>query len=391
MNTPCCAVCGEPMKRNGRTSSGRIRWRCRNAGCGSSRTQSRDNSARDLRCGLDWLFSKQSQAGHRLPARTLRRRCELMRSLWPPVPLVDEVHHVVHVDGIHLHRDAVVLIAVAGGHVIGWHVAKSEKAAAWQCLMARIAPPDVLVCDGGGGVLKAAKAMWPDTRIQRCLFHVQANILEPAGRRPRLEAGGRLRRVALSLPRVGDAGGAAEWLVSYNRWEQDFASFLDEKSEYADGSVNDMHQRLVKARRMIRRRIREGQLFTFLDEGLASVGPVPSTNNLVESWNARLRDMLRRHRGLRCLCSISCCGFSHDDFSGLGRACRPRNGLNWMVLVSPPERTGKDYDQHAPSTVYPSFAAERGIRRVDRAENTCRRSRRCVSTSRRRICRPCRR
>ena len=94
---------------------------------------------------------------------------------------------------------------------------------------------------------------------------------------------------------------------------------------------------------------------------------------------------------LSCLCSISCCGFSHDDFSGLGRACRPRNGLNWMVLVSPPERTGKDYDQHAPSTVYPSFAAERGIRRVDRAENTCRRSRRCVSTSRMRICRPCRR
>ena len=78
--------------------------------------------------------------------------------------------------------------------------------------------------------------------------------------------------------------------------------------------------------------------------------------------------------GHGCLCSISCCGFSHDDFSGLGRACRPRNGLNWMVLVSPPERTGKDYDQHAPSTVYPSFAAERGIRRVDRAENTCQRA-----------------
>lgn len=79
-------------------------------------------------------------------------------------------------------------------------------------------------------------------------------------------------------------------------------------------------------------------------------------------------------RDAECLCSISCCGFSHDDFSGLGRACRPRNGLNWMVLVSPPERTGKDYDQHAPSTVYPSFAAERGIRRVDRAENTCQRA-----------------
>ena len=96
-----------------------------------------------------------------------------------------------------------------------------------------------------------------------------------------------------------------------------------------------------------------------------------------ESYGQLSRLLLERCDGLArdsCLCSISCCGFSHDDFSGLGRACRPRNGLNWMVLVSPPERTGKDYDQHAPSTVYPSFAAERGIRRVDRAENTCQRA-----------------
>ena len=260
---------------------------------------------------------------------------------------------MVHVDGIHLHRDAVVLIAVAGGHVIGWHVAKSEKAAAWQCLMARIAPPDVLVCDGGGGVLKAAKATWPDTRIQRCLFHVQANILELTGRRPRLEAGRQLRRVALSLPRVGDAGGAAEWLVSYNRWEQDFASFLDEKSEYADGSVNDMHQRLVKARRMIRRRIREGQLFTFLDEGLASVGPVPSTNNLIESWNARLRDMLRRHRGLRLVRRLKAiCWWCHQH------TAHPETDAWLAANAMPDERLERLYRQaweRSPQGQYETF------------------------------------
>ena len=260
---------------------------------------------------------------------------------------------VVHLDGIHLHRDAVVLIAVAGGHVIGWHVAKSEKAAAWQCLMARIAPPDVLVCDGGGGVLKAAKATWPDTRIQRCLFHVQANILELTGRRPRLEAGRQLRRVALSLPRVGDAGGAAEWLVSYNRWEQDFASFLDEKSEYADGSVNDMHQRLVKARRMIRRRIREGQLFTFLDEGLASVGPVPSTNNLIESWNARLRDMLRRHRGLRLVRRLKAiCWWCHQH------TAHPETDAWLAANAMPDERLERLYRQaweRSPQGQYETF------------------------------------
>ncbi|PLS23737.1 transposase, partial [Bifidobacterium imperatoris] len=85
------------MKRNGTTSAGRTRWRCKDPGCGSSTSRVYDVKARGLRCGLDWLFSKRSQAEHRLPARTLRRRCELMWSLWPPVPLVDEVHHVVHV------------------------------------------------------------------------------------------------------------------------------------------------------------------------------------------------------------------------------------------------------------------------------------------------------
>ena len=80
---------------------------------------------------------------------------------------------------------------------------------------------------------------------------MQANILELTGRRPRLEAGRRLRAIAAALARVKDRDSATAWLVSYSRWEQDFASFLDEKSEYADGSVNGMHQRLVKARRMI--------------------------------------------------------------------------------------------------------------------------------------------
>ena len=115
-------------------------------------------------------------------------------------------------------------------------------------------------------------------------------------------------------------------------------------------------------------------------EGRKALLPLPSKRFDVVTWKRMRADkhgvvtLDGRHRCSTCLCSISCCGFSHDDFSGLGRACRPRNGLNWMVLVSPPERTGKDYDQHAPSTVYPSFAAERGIRRVDRAENTCQRA-----------------
>jgi len=46
--------------------------------------------------------------------------------------------------------------------------------------------------------------------------------------------------------------------------------------------------------------VKEGTLFTYLDEDLiAEIGKIPSTNNQIEGGiNARLRDLLRNHRGL---------------------------------------------------------------------------------------------
>lgn len=271
------------MKRNGTTSAGTTRWRYGSSQCGASRTLKHRRDGRDLILFLDWLFSKRTQDETGVKPRTFRHRTRWCWDLWPPAPLVDEMHHVVHLDGIHLHRDAVVLIAVAHGHVIGWHVARRETSAGWMNLMARIAPPDAVVCDGGGGLLKALRIAWPDTRVQRCLFHICMNITELTGLRPRLEAGRRLRKLAIGLSRVKTQQDAAAWLIAYNRWEQDFRSFLDEQSTYADGGVEDTHRRLVKARRMIRNRIKEQHMFTFLDGELTEQGPIPATNNLIES------------------------------------------------------------------------------------------------------------
>ena len=117
--------------------------------------------ADDVRAFLNWLLSADTQEGRGVSARTLRRRNELGWSLWPPCPMGGQVHDVVHLDGIHLGRKAVVLIAYAGGHVIGWYVARRETSAAWMSLMARIAEPVVVVCDGGGGIRKALRHAWP--------------------------------------------------------------------------------------------------------------------------------------------------------------------------------------------------------------------------------------
>ena len=107
------------MKRNGTTSAGRTRWRCKDPGCGSSRTRGYGTAARDVRGFIDWLLSADTQEQRHVSARTLRRRNELGWSLWPPCPMDGQVHDVVHLDGIHLGRNAVVPVAGGDGHVLG--------------------------------------------------------------------------------------------------------------------------------------------------------------------------------------------------------------------------------------------------------------------------------
>ncbi|PKU99122.1 IS3509a transposase, partial [Bifidobacterium pseudolongum subsp. globosum] len=57
------------MKRNGTTSAGRTRWRCKDPGCGSSRTRGYGTAARDVHGFIDWLLSADTQEQRHVSAR----------------------------------------------------------------------------------------------------------------------------------------------------------------------------------------------------------------------------------------------------------------------------------------------------------------------------------
>ena len=82
--------------------------------------------------------------------------------------VVDEVHRVVFVDGIWIAHDCVVLIACSDEFVLSWHLARSETRRAWQSLLSRIAPPDMVVADGGSG-FAAAVAEGAEMHVSRIL------------------------------------------------------------------------------------------------------------------------------------------------------------------------------------------------------------------------------
>ena len=65
-----------------------------------------DSTAKHLDEFLAWLLSRRRQVDLPGGGRSFRRRCEPLWQLWPFSPIVDEVHEVIFVDGIHLGRGA---------------------------------------------------------------------------------------------------------------------------------------------------------------------------------------------------------------------------------------------------------------------------------------------
>ena len=126
------------MIRHGKTSTGRQRWRCKP--CKITTLNEIDSTAKHLDEFVAWLLGRRRQADLPGGGRSFRRRCEPLWQLWPFSPIIDEVHDVIFVDGIHLGRNAVVLIAQTPDCVLGWYAARSENSRAWGALMSRMRP-----------------------------------------------------------------------------------------------------------------------------------------------------------------------------------------------------------------------------------------------------------
>ena len=236
MNAPKCPVCGRVMTRYGHSASGAQRWRC--SLCNISQVSRINSTAKHLDEFVAWLLGRRRQADMPGGGRSFRRRCEPLWQLWPFSPIVDEVHDVIFVDGIHLGRGSVVLIAQTPDCVLGWYAARSENSRAWGALMSRIAPPALVVTDGGSGFAKACKRIWPTTRVQRCTFHAYCRIRQATTTRPKLEASRRLYALGRQLTCVTDIEGAQEWIGAYQGWCTRWKDFLEEKTRRPEGDGN---------------------------------------------------------------------------------------------------------------------------------------------------------
>lgn len=293
-----CPVCKSVCVKNGKNKSGSQRWLCKN--CKSTVTPKIDNSAKQLERFLEWLFSKETQSSMPGGGRSFRRKTSKFWDIWPLPPLIESAREVVYVDGIYLGRKVCILICCDDEFVLGWYLCRYEHARAWSTLFSRIAQPFVVVSDGGTGFAKALKKSWPDAKQQRCVFHVFSQIKRYTTTKPKTAAGIELYMLSKELLHIKNKKEADRWTDLFIDWMKRYNKFLSQMTYDEYGNSRPTHERLLKAQRSVMRLLKEGNMFTYLDEELiAEIGDIPSTNNRIEGGvNSRLRAMLREHRGL---------------------------------------------------------------------------------------------
>jgi len=298
MKSVNCPICGNSCIKYGKNKSGTQRWYCK--GCGSSITPKIDSSAKQLQIFLKWLFGKDGQKEMPGEGRTFRRNTSRFWEIWPMPPLVPEKRDVVFVDGIYIGRKACILICCDDENVLGWYLCRYEHSGAYKALLSRIAEPSVVVSDGGTGFGKALKKVWPHAKLQRCVFHVFCQVKRYTTTKPNTAAGSELYMLARDLLHIETKAETESWINRFVSWLRRYNHFLSQRTYDENGNSRPTHERLIKAEKALIKLVKEGTMFTYLDDVLrAECGKLPATNNRIEGGiNSQIRAMLRNHRGL---------------------------------------------------------------------------------------------
>lgn len=304
---------------------------------------------------LTWLVGKHSQvdvdgAG---TGRSFRHRTAWCWDIEPRLGPVTTTHHQVLVDGIWIGSWCLLIAITETLQVLAWQWCARESTPAWMALLEKIPAPTVVVCDGGSGIAAAVRQAWPETRTQRCLFHVQMNIRRYLTLNPRTDAGRRLLALSRELSAVHKADDAIAWRLKLETWWQAHGHLTKERT-YDGHRWWFTHDRLRKAWQLLSRLTRDNTLFTFIDHGNTR-----TTSPLEGGINNGIRHVLRSHRGM----TEQHMKRAAEWFLTLHEI--PLDQAHQLIQVAPapePEQDSEDLDDHTGPALYDTgLTAEEGL------------------------------
>lgn len=213
-------------------------------------------------------------------------------------------HHawILGLDGKWLHRRGVVMIYrnVTDRVNLYWTWHSSESYEAITADFKKLVPviksslPHAVVSDWKGSIVSGVTSCLPPIPHQRCLTHVQRQLLMLLPLRSPIRATRELRIVAKQITAIHSVKEKDEWMRAVHDWIFTYEALLKEKTMgmgtkkkwwYTHGNVRRAVKLLL---------FDEGHLFAYLTDPL-----IPSTNNSLEGINSQIKGKLLNHRGMQ--------------------------------------------------------------------------------------------
>lgn len=315
-NQPRCDVCGNKLVKNGKNSAGRTRWRCKN--CGASSTVSRPDITAKTQFTrfYRWATGKHSVSELETPRRTFHRTTAWCWQVQPSLPQTGEQHRYLMLDGTYFNGYC-ALTAFNGNHIIDWQFCDREKTASWTRMLQRMAPPQIAVIDGNGALESVITGLWPETKIQRCFFHIRQTMVKHLTLNPRTAPGQQLLTLTRALMKVSTKEQANQWTEQFYQWQSMHTVTLKERTYAKDKTESRpaharpnqtwwyTHINLRRGARLFHSLLKKEQLFQWLDQAMEGEALPRTTSPLEGGINAGIKNQLRLHRGLKPQHSIT--------------------------------------------------------------------------------------
>jgi len=290
------------MQHWGKHSSGTRRWRCQD--CGTNAVWKRKDNRHKKRLSLfvRWLTGKTTLSQTASSAGvSVQAISKWFRPFWqnPPKPEAVPNPRVLVLDATSIVPRSLMLLIAGDGkrhRPVSWTPSFRECHASWldflRDLMWDDVEPEVVVCDGQRGLLKAIHDVWPKAMVQRCLVHVVRQASMWLTQNPKTRTGLQLLELVRRLTAIRTRRQKRRWVRAFHSWERRHERFLKDRTYGPSGRWWYTHRKLRGVRSLLRNAIPD--LFRFITDPT-----IPRTSNHVEGGlNARLKELMRCHRGI---------------------------------------------------------------------------------------------
>jgi len=146
--------------------------------------------------------------------------------------------------------------------------------------------PRYITMDGEQSVMRAIRMVWPTTKIQRCLYHIQREGMRWLRTYPKTQAGRELRSILRKVCSIQSIKERDEFINDYQAWLTKYRNFV-RSLPITNVAFKDLKRTMVLIKNAL------ADMFYYLKDP-----NVPPTTNTLESFYSRLKADYRRHRGL---------------------------------------------------------------------------------------------